>query len=647
MYTSAMGRMQMTAVLVILAAGVGGCRPETPPSRRTTLDGDGKAQTVVYRSPLAVAVAPDGKTLYVSDRTAGCVTLLDTAGGKKIRDVAIGGEPAGLCLSADGKTLYVAQRKANSIALIDTTRGVVTGHIPVGPWPVAVAVAPKSNRLYSCNRGNHTVSVVDLAAGREIEQIAVVRDPAFAAVTGDESRVVVANFLPNGAGTDTDIAAEVSILDTKAMRHVATVKLPTGSTMARGTWGSPDGRWAYVVHLLGQFALPITQLEQGWVHTTALSIIDLTTSSRLATVLLDDLTLGAADPWDVVGSADGKTLWISHRGVHEVSMVDIGRIHELLEGKIPPALAAIKDAQRENIWVRIRGDKRQIVELERDLTALRISGTSRRGSSGGKGPMGMALGPDERRLYVANYYEGAVSVLDAAGGKLLATISMGRQNEPDAARRGEIFFHDATRCYQRWHSCASCHLDGGRTDGLPWDFVRDGVDNPKDVISLVHMHRTAPHNRRATRPDPWTCMQTGVLGSHLMPPEDSDVDDLLAYVKSIKPEPNPDLPAFAAAARRGQVLFEGKADCTRCHPAPEFTTKRTYNVGITSDADPDGFYDTPSLIEAYRTGPYYHDGRAVTMRDALTMPDPKGLHGKTKDLTAMEIEDLIAYVLSL
>ena len=99
------------------------------------------ARAAVYRSPLAVAVSPDGKTLYVSDKTAGCVAVLDAVAGKKVCEVKVAGEPNGLALSADGKTLYVAQRKANSIALVDTAKGTVTSRIPVGTWPVALAVA--------------------------------------------------------------------------------------------------------------------------------------------------------------------------------------------------------------------------------------------------------------------------------------------------------------------------------------------------------------------------------------------------------------------------------------------------------------------------------------------------------------------------
>ena len=113
----------------------------------------GAVRAAEYRSPLAVS--QDGKTLCVSDKTAGCVAVLDAAAGKKIREVAIAGEPNGLALSADGKTLYVAQRKANSIALIDTAKGAVTSQIPVGTWPVALAVAENTKRLYCSNRGHH------------------------------------------------------------------------------------------------------------------------------------------------------------------------------------------------------------------------------------------------------------------------------------------------------------------------------------------------------------------------------------------------------------------------------------------------------------------------------------------------------------
>lgn len=598
-----------------------------------------------YRSPLAAVVSPDGKMLYVSDKTAGCVALLDAAAGKPIRDIPVPGEPHGLALSGDGRTLYVAERKANAVAVIDTAQGTLTKRITVGAWPVAVALAEKTKRLYTCNRGDHTVSVVDLASGKELKRVRLVREPDCAAVTADESRVVVCNMLPAGAGTDKDLGADVSILDAAAISEKARIKLLPGSTVVTGATTSPDGRWAYVIHSLARFHLPITQLERGWVHTYALTILDLGGAKPFVTVLLDDITGGSADPWACVRSADGKRLWISHAGTHEVTMVDLARLHELLEGQVPEDLARLKDGMRDNIWVQISRDRRRMARLANDLTALYIAGAIRRAPSGGKGPRGLALSPDGQRLFVANYFSGTVTMLDAGEGKLLGSIPVGPQPGADAARRGEIYFHDAMRCFQHWHSCATCHPDG-RVDALPWDFMRDGIGNGKDVISLVHMDRTSPHNRRATRPDPKECMRTGVTGSHLIVPEPGDVDDLVAYAASLEPEPNP-APPPAEAVARGKALFEGKAGCAGCHPPPLFTDQKMHNVGILTPLEPDGKYDTPSLVELYRTAPYYHDGRSATLKDALTKDDPGGKHGHAKALAPQELDDLIAYLLSL
>ena len=600
----------------------------------------------IYRSPQAIAVAGDGNTLYVADKTADCVTVLDIKAGKAVADIPVAGEPSDLALALDGKTLYVALRESDTVAVVDTASLSVTARIKVGPWPVAVELCPTTARLYTANQGDHSVSAVDLAEAKEIKRVKVVRQPAGLAVTADGSRVVVTNLLPLGAGTNTKLGAEVSIIDTAGLGTSTNVKLPPGATAVSGVCVSPDGKWAYVAFTFGRFNLPITQLERGWVHTHALTIIDLRAAQVFATLLLDDLSGGAADPWDVVCSKDGKTLWVSHAGTHEVSIIDVGHLHELLQGTVPEELAKFKDGTRENIWMRISRDPAQIDRLQNDLTALYIAGAIRRSATGGNGPRGLALSPDGSRLFAANYFSGTVGVLDAAAGKLLATVSTGRQPEADAARRGEIYFHDAKRCFQQWHSCASCHPQG-RVDGLPWDFMRDGIGNGKDVISLVHMQHTSPHNRRATRATAGECMKTGVSGSHMIVPEPADVDDLVAYASSLKPEPNPMVADSAAALSRGKVLFEGKAGCAVCHPAPYYTDQKMHNVGAASPSEPDGKYDTPTLVECYRTGPYLHDGRAPSLKEALTTHDPEGKHGNTKQLTPQEVVDLVTYLLSL
>jgi YVTN family beta-propeller protein len=608
--------------------------------------------TADYRSPISLITSPDGQTVYASDRTGGRLAILDTAKMTKRNEIPLRGNPQGIALSGDGSTLYVAEHGAGSVAVIDTIKQDVISRISVGRSPTAVAIADKTRRLYVGNQNRHSISVIDLGQkpAKAIKEIAVIREPSRVAVTPDERNIVVANLLALGLGTDPRLSAEVSIIDADTLELAATVKLPPGSTMVQGVCISPDGSWAYVVHGLGRFNLPITQLERGWVNTFALSIIDIAKGSRLATMLLDDLTQGAADPHSVVCSKDGNRLWISHTGVHEVSVIDIGLVHELLVGRVPEELASLQDGTQANIWVQIQQDREKIADLENDLTALYIAGAIRRSRTGGTGPRGLALSENGRELFVANYYSGSVAVLDTTTGSLRGNISLGPQPEPSAVRRGEIIFHDATHAFQRWHSCASCHANEGRIDGLRWDFLGDGIGNPKDTLSLVHLDKTEPMNRRATMESAHDCARGGLESTNMIVPTEQEVEDLFAYLTSLRPVPSPHLTPdgkLTAAAERGKALFEGKASCARCHPAPYFTDKKMHNVGVLSANEPDGRYDTPSLIEAYRTAPYLHDGRSLTLKDVLTVSNEKKQHGKTNELSDGEIDDLVAYLLSL
>ena len=382
-------------------------------------------QAVKYRSPYLLALSADGARLYVADRTAASVVVVDAAARQITQEIHLESEPGGLVLSPDDRWLYVAERTAGTVAVIDTTRGAVSHRIRVDQWPGALALG--AGRLYVASQARHRIRIVDVTArnganaatastfdhadASVVGQVPVVREPSCLALTPDEKCLVATNLLPDGAATDPQLAAVVSIIDTSSLQH-STVVLPPGPQRFKASASVRTGRWAYVVHTLARFNLPITQLERGWVNTYALSIIEIAARRRVATLLLDDLTQGAASPFAVVISRDGRRLWISHAGTHEVSLVDIGKVHALLAGKIPEEVAAMRDAGQPNIWLRIQRDPAAVAELENDLTALHIAGAIRRVSSGGNGPRGLALSADDQTLYVANYYAGTVGVLE-------------------------------------------------------------------------------------------------------------------------------------------------------------------------------------------------------------------------------------------
>lgn len=582
-----------------------------------------------YSSPLFLAVSPDGETLYVTENTGDGVAIARPGEPAPDRVIPVGGSPAGIAVSPDGGTLYVAQSEGTAVTVIDAGTYRTAGEIQVGLRPWGLDLSSDGSTLYVCNQFSNDVSVVDTASGEETARVPVVREPSVCALSEPQSTLVVGNRLAYGSNHDPDLAAEVSFIDTDTMEMVESFRLPSGCNDIEGVCVSPDGRWAYVVHLLSRFLVPTTQLERGWMNTNALSIIDLTDRSLLATVLLDDLDRGAANPFDCVIAPDGETLYVSLRGTHQIVVVDVPGLHRIIE-ETP---------------VEERPD------LANDLTFLYRNGVKERIDCGGIGPRGLALTPDGDTLFVANWFSGDVSTLRTRDMELRQVVDLGDPEEMDELRRGELYFYDATLCFQHWQSCASCHPDT-RADALMWDLLNDGIGNPKNAKSLVMSHATPPSMSSGVRSDWRVASEAGYKYILFREPQGTEVDDVAAYLASIEPEPGAilllDDPEVMAQIERGRELFEDPSvGCAECHPGPLYTDLQTHDVGTRSQYDRRDDFDTPTLLEIWRTGPYLHDGTAVTVEDVLTVRNEGDEHGTTSHLSPEEIDDLATYLKSL
>ena len=214
-----------------------------------------------------------------------------------------------------------------------------------------------------------------------------------------------------------------------------------------------------------------------------------------------------------------------------------------------------------------------------------------------------------------------------------------------------MYFHDARICFQNWQSCASCHPGDARVDALNWDLLNDGIGNPKNNKSLLLTFETPPSMSTGVRESAEAAVLAGVR--HILftvqPPE--VVSALNAYVKSLRPVPSPRLVngRLSTEARRGEKIFRSsESACAQCHPGPLFTDQKPYDVGTRGqyDRNTDAF-DTPTLVELWRTAPYLHDGSAASLRDVLTDHNAKDQHGRTSHLTSEEIDSLVEYLLSL
>jgi YVTN family beta-propeller protein len=89
----------------------------------------------------------DARFLYISDRSAGAVSVLSFATRKVVKTWPIpGGSPDMGNVSADGRVLWLSGRYDNQVYAIDTRTGKLLARIPVGLGPHGVCVWPQPGR---------------------------------------------------------------------------------------------------------------------------------------------------------------------------------------------------------------------------------------------------------------------------------------------------------------------------------------------------------------------------------------------------------------------------------------------------------------------------------------------------------------------
>jgi YVTN family beta-propeller protein len=582
-------------------------------------------------SPTALAASPDGKVLHVACATANSVLFFDTAQRSVSKSIPMPEMPMGLTLSSNGARLFVACAAPESkICEVDTAKGVIVRTLQAGHTAMDPVLGPDGKTLYVCNRFDNDISVIDLPTGKELKRIPVQREPFAQAITPDGKFLLVANHLPSGRADTNFVAAVVSVADLAISRVVKEVPLPNGSSSVKNIRISPDGKHAAVIHIVSQFQQPTTNIYLGEINGNALSIIDLVRMELLGAALLDDPDKGAANPWGLAWSADGQTLVVTHAGAHMINVIGF-----------PGLLDQVSRQWRKNGTSSASVLTNRLPFIVHSRRHVWLSKTD-------LGPRAAVVAG--QKIYVANYFSDTLAVISLASKKLEAvSLPLGPKPVMSLVRKGEFYFNDGGICLQGWQSCYSCHPGEGRADGLNWDLVNDGLGNPKNNKSLLLVHQTPPAMSLAVRATAELAVRAGIKGT-LFSEQPEDVPTAIdAYLASLKPVPSPHLVNGKPSpqAERGKAIFAG-AGCAECHPPDLFTDLHSYNVGTRSAFDKrSDKFDTPTLVELWRTAPYLHDGSAATIRAVLTTHNPDDRHGVTSNLSKEQIEDLCEYLLSL
>lgn len=584
----------------------------------------------IDRSPLAVAVSPDGRFCVSANHTSGSVSLVDLNAGRAVFEHPCGDGPADL-VWIDSRRLLVSLLRDDAVALLlfDPGRKRLTTEavIPVGDEPRGIALlpaalepsqpdrtAPAPERAFVALTGVDQVAVIDLRGRKVVHRIPVGGQPRTLAVAPNRKWLAVCCSVPG----------EVLIHETETYELVSRRRVFDDGFNIGAPIILPDSSQVVIPHPINRtFPINEDNIEKGWAIDNRLTKLPLPDGEywEQKQIGLDVRGRAAGDPNAVALSPGEKWLAVTCGGSRELLVVEWKRI------PWPPADPGdfIPDDLRYGDGAMRR------VALEGRPVAVEFI--------------------DNGRAVVANYLLGALQVVDVAKGEVAQTIPLGGPDTPSPARRGEAIFYDARRSLHDWFSCHTCHTDG-HTSGQTFDTVNDGnYDTYKLVPSLRGVTHTAPwtwhgwqeslsHSVRKSFRD---TMSTEIETT------DADVEALLAFLATLEHPSSPHRGPggeLTAAARRGKAIFNGKAGCVTCHSGDYFTSADTYSVGLESRRYFYPEFNPPSLRGVHARRRFLHDGRADSLEEVLTRHhQPEKLAGEK--LTDEELKDLIAYLKSL
>lgn len=538
------------------------------------------------------------------------IDLLSADGGELLSSFPLDTPPTGI-LMGDGVVYVTTFESVGKLQSISLASGKPEMSVITGSGACYPMYGPDKKYIYVCNQFANTVSEIDPQQGKVVRTARVLREPKAAVFSSDGKYLFVVNFLP-AQRADLDIVAScVSVIDMKSFTKVKDIQLANGSNALRDICITPDGKYIYVSHNLGRFTVPTSQLKQGWMNTSAFSVIDVERQEYLGAVVVDEPERGAAGIWGI--ACNGESVFISHSGTHEVSVID----HVAMRRKF------------ENY------PDRSV--LDYDLNFL--YGMRERIKLEGNGPRNMLLNAD--RLIVPTYFADVLNVMDVNSRKITA-ISVNQGRTESKEHQGERIFNDAMNCFQNWQSCNGCHPGDGRMDAMNWDLMNDGVGNSKNCKSLLFSHVTPPCMISGIRASAELAVEAGFKFIQFFELDRESLDCVDAYLKALQPVPSPYLVngELSEKAQAGRKVFE-KLKCDDCHSGPYFTDGKLYRIG--EDIEFEQGWDTPTLREVWRTAPYLFDGRAATMQDVFEVHK----HGIEKKVSKKEIEALTEYVNSL
>ena len=577
----------------------------TVSSSNTTESANSAAEQTLLiesHSSSSIAVSRDGNLAVAVNPDSDSITLIDAITLEFIAEISVGDNPRTVAITPDSKHALVTNYDSGTLSVIDLNQRKEVSEYEVGNMPYGVVTDGILG--FITEFGIRSVSVIDLFTGALLKRIEVDPFPSGIALSQNAEKLLVTHLF----------TGKITVINVATRTIIGMTSTGLENNLSQFIAIDQDGEKAYIP----QTRSNTTNLAPLF-DTTVFPIVNVLDLDEFQIMTKKRITLDTADkpvniPFSVALSPSTNILYVANAGSDNVSVINL--------------------------------------ETNRGLANLTV----------GSNPRGIAIVPDESRIFVNNVLDGTLSVIDTKA--LVVSDTIPTTNIPlnPTLLAGKKLFNSASSpalTNDNWISCATCHFDG-MMDSRTWIGFPDG---PRNTPALFGIGQTMPMHWSGDFDelhDVEITIQKIQFGKGLTgkPAHDSlgkphsglsaELDALVAYMSSIRVPDSP-LRSKSESIDQGRSLFN-TLGCQTCHTPPLYTDLKLHDVGTGDPAKEKNShghgtkFDTPSLRGIWLTAPYLHDGSALTLEEVL---QTGSTHNVFDSIDDSEVKALINFILAL
>jgi YVTN family beta-propeller protein len=399
----------------------------------------------VGRGPLSAAVNSVTNKIYVADwcgndpncTSGGTVTVIDGATDNTL-SVNVGFNPYGVAVNSLTNKIYVANHCGNdpacasggTVSVIDGVSNTVVATVTTGSHPYSVAVNSVTNNIYvsnncgndlSCHSHNGTVSVIDGVSNTVTATVTVGSSPGPPVVNSVTNKIYVANSCgndptctyPYSGGTVTvidGVTNNPTTVDVGIHPDALDVNSVTNKIYVANQCGDDPNCGSSSMTVIDGATLATTDVAIGGRDANTIAVNSVANKIYIPANCYGNPSCQGA-PDGTVSVVDGVTLAYTSVGA----------------GVSPDSMALNSVTNTIYVANECGSDRDPNCPSNGTVTVIDGATLTFTNIEVGKHPYGLALNSATNRIYVPNYYDDTVSVMD---GTPLAALRFAPLSQP-------------------------------------------------------------------------------------------------------------------------------------------------------------------------------------------------------------------------